>query len=828
MISGCNLVDFTSEGISVRGVITEVYPNWISRQGSEKVTIKGDFSLVKKPDVKIDGSVCTNVQKVSDTEITCTSPSSSQIKNAKLQIFMNKKISAEYPVKFVGVLGQPSTYNNLKKDRGLRTPYSVRVIGSSLYITDFGHKRIVGLNDASNLSDRNFDFSLFLPSTSVSGDQHTIDDGNIGSRDFEYSGGNFIVADTDNHRVLIYEGFPSPTNRTPKVILGQPDLSTRVTNNGGVSAKSLNNPVGVRVIDGKLFVSDTANNRVLVWNSVPTTNFQDADYVLGQPDFTTTTANTGGRAANRLSAPQLLQKIGNKLFISDFGNSRILVWDSIPASNLPANSVIGQADFTTKGVTASSSITLGAAGFAFSGTSLFLADFSAHRILVFKNIDLSTTIPNGLSADIVLGQPDFTTTTTWLVSGKPTSQSLFNPYGVEVYSGKLLVADANNHRILVYNHLPSNTTTDQHQPADDFIGQESFSLNGAARSLVTGGRDTPLPSTIGLYEGRLLINSESVGRISVFNSDNNSDYKAADFVLGQLGVGEDDLKFNRGLSNPTSSTLGSTYQMVDHGGILYVSEVLNNRVLGWNTLTGVNGQAADLVLGQADFNSRVTGATASNMNTAIGMDVVDSHLVVADRSNHRFLIYDPAPTVSFTAASSVVGQANFTSNSANGGSTINANSFSTPNNSTTWRGKYVVADQGNRRVLVFSSFASFLAKDPAESIFGQDSMTTFDSVLTSGPTRINTHTTVRVIDDVLYVPDPFNNRILIFDNLPTGPIFSPTRVWGQKLLTSTSKEMLLSGFSAQTFNTPVGIYGFGSQIYIADYQNNRVIVLPKD
>lgn len=828
MITGCNFVDFTSEGISVKGVITEVYPIWLSRQGNEKVTIKGDFALVTRPDVKIDGSSCTNIQKVSDTEITCISPANSQIKNAKLQIFMNKKISAEYGVKFVGVLGQPSTHNIVQKERGLRTPYGVRKIGSSLYITDVTHKRIVGFNDASNLSDRNFDFSLFLPNTSVSGDQYAINKGNIGSRDFDYSDGNFIVADTDNHRVLIFEGFPSPTNTTPKVILGQPDLNTRLTNNGGVSAKSLNNPVGVRVIDGKLFVADTTNNRVLVWNSVPTTNFKDADYVLGQPDFLTVTANTGGRAANRFSAPQLLQKIGNKLFVSDFGNSRILVWDSIPASNVPANSVIGQADFISKGTTASASITLGAIGVAFSGTTLFLADFHAHRILVFKNIDLSTTIPNGLNADIVLGQPNFTTATPWLVSAKPTAQSLYNPYGLEVYSGKLLVADANNHRILVYNHLPSNTTTDQHQAADVVIGQESFSLTGAARGLVTGGRDTPVPSTFALFEGRLLVNSEGVGRISVFNSENNPDYKAADFVLGQMGVGENDLKANRGLSSPTSSTLTSTYQMIDYGGTLYVVDVSNNRILGWNTLTGVNGQAADIVLGQTDFISNTTGSTASRLNTPIGMDVVDSHLVIADRANNRFLIFDPVPTASFAAASSVVGQANFTNNSTNGGSTINASGFNYPQNSTTWRGKYVVADHVNRRILVFGSFASFLANDPAESLFGQDSMTTFDSTLTNGPTRMSTHTTVRVIDDVLYVPDPFNHRILIFDNLPTGLIMTPTRVWGQKQLTSPGREMLLSGFSAQTLNTPVGIYGLGSHIYIADYNNNRVIILPKD
>jgi hypothetical protein len=45
----------------------------------------------------------------------------------------------------------------------------------------------------------------------------------------------------------------------------------------------------------KLVVSDSTNNRVLIWNSIPTANGVPADVVLGQPDFTT--RDTGGAAA---------------------------------------------------------------------------------------------------------------------------------------------------------------------------------------------------------------------------------------------------------------------------------------------------------------------------------------------------------------------------------------------------------------------------------------------------------------------------------------------------------------------------------------------------
>jgi WD40 repeat protein len=36
----------------------------------------------------------------------------------------------------------------------------------------------------------------------------------------------------------------------------------------------------------RLFVTDLGYNRVLIWNSIPTQNNQPADVVVGQPDFT--------------------------------------------------------------------------------------------------------------------------------------------------------------------------------------------------------------------------------------------------------------------------------------------------------------------------------------------------------------------------------------------------------------------------------------------------------------------------------------------------------------------------------------------------------------
>ena len=48
-------------------------------------------------------------------------------------------------------------------------------------------------------------------------------------------------------------------------------------------------------LDGtKLFIADTRNNRVLIYNSIPTENNASADVVIGQPDMVSNSANQGG------------------------------------------------------------------------------------------------------------------------------------------------------------------------------------------------------------------------------------------------------------------------------------------------------------------------------------------------------------------------------------------------------------------------------------------------------------------------------------------------------------------------------------------------------
>src|SRR5271157_4318936 len=80
---------------------------------------------------------------------------------------------------------------------------------------------------------------------------------------------------------------------------------TNTTNNGGISATSLDIPIGVAVDgSGNLYVTDASNNRVLYYAAGSTT----ATRVYGQGGFFTT--NTANYPSGSVSATSLYRPIG--------------------------------------------------------------------------------------------------------------------------------------------------------------------------------------------------------------------------------------------------------------------------------------------------------------------------------------------------------------------------------------------------------------------------------------------------------------------------------------------------------------------------------------
>lgn len=351
-------------------------------------------------------------------------------------------------------------------------------------------------------------------------------------------------------------------------VVGQANFTDQVTTS---SQTTTPNAVACAVsVTGKLAIA-SQSRRVQLWNSIPTTNGAPADVVLGKPDFTST---TGGVTASLMSDCNgvCFSPDGSKLIASDSINNRVLIWNTIPTVNgTPADVVIGQSSFTTNaGGTSATAMWFPAGVFVTPGGKLLVAEFNNHRVLVFDSIP---TV-NGTAADLVIGQPNMTTN-----SAGNTANKMNRPWNCAVTAdGRLLVAEESNHRVVVFNSFP----TANGASADVVIGQTGFGVSGFGTSA------TQLYIPIG---------------VAVSPS-------------GQLAIGE----------------------------------FFNHRVVIYNSVPTVNGAAADVVLGQPDFTSRVAfngGVSSRSMrNLYQPAFTADGRLIVTGRDMHRAMIFGAAGSTS--------------------------------------------------------------------------------------------------------------------------------------------------------------------------------------
>ena len=288
-----------------------------------------------------------------------------------------------------------------------------------------------------------------------------------------------VVADSGNHRVLIWHGIPDDDEQPADVVLGQPDGETEGPAAGGRGPqRGMHLPTGVLIHDGRLIVADAWHHRILVWNSVPQSSDVAPDVVLGQPDPSSVEINRGGQcSASGFYWPFGIGMVGSSFWVADTGNRRVLGWrGGVPEPDQPADVVLGQPDAAAHAENRGGDA--GPASFRWphdiTGRDglLLIADAGDHRVLGWS------PEPDGdRDADLVVGQPDFTSSEEWPY-GPHTADRFRFPYAVCLDGDTLAVADTANNRILLWDSVPTGPVC---RGAAHVLAQPDFGSNGENR-----------------------------------------------------------------------------------------------------------------------------------------------------------------------------------------------------------------------------------------------------------------------------------------------------------------------------------------------------------
>ncbi len=220
-------------------------------------------------------------------------------------------------------------------------------------------------------------------------------------------------------------------------------------------------------------------------------NGSNADFVLGQADYTTGTSVTPPTSAS-FSYPNSMyvDVASNHIWVADAGNNRVLRFDVSDVtfkSNQTAVGVLGQVDLVSRVTGKTASSMNNAFGVAVDPATgkLFVADRNNNRVLRFSS---SAKLVNGGAAEAVFGQPSLDSN--GVNTGGLSAFSMNTPIRVFVdAAGRLWVSDYGNRRVLRFDNASSKLSG---AAAEGVLGQPDFVTNSAGTTASKMNRTTGL------------------------------------------------------------------------------------------------------------------------------------------------------------------------------------------------------------------------------------------------------------------------------------------------------------------------------------------------
>ena len=366
-------------------------------------------------------------------------------------------------------------------------------------------------------------------------------------------------------------------------------------NTGG--ADKLNHPVSISANYGKLAVTDRFNNRVLIWNTIPSSN-TPPDLVLGQANFTTHNSGTG--LSNMDFPGQVVITPDGKVLVADSDNNRVLVWTSFPASSgqsadyaLPITNYVNFGDSWPWGVWS-------------DGTKVVVTATVAKAVLFWNAFPGPSTSPDVVLTSSQVGTPRSILSdgnyvmlgdenangpcvgsngtrsthvwTSWPTSSRDPDACIDNWLAGTIHDSKIYGIAAGGETMYFYDELFTST---QELQVNVKIANPGQGHRWA------GGDDGGAT----VVDGKLFVAEYNGNRISVFDTIPTSPTEKPDWALLANEPTDYPLIDEFIIQNPIIDSNGS---------MLFVSSDFDRSLSIWKQLPGSSGATPDIVMRRFD------------------------------------------------------------------------------------------------------------------------------------------------------------------------------------------------------------------------------------
>jgi hypothetical protein len=348
--------------------------------------------------------------------------------------------------------------------------------------------------------------------------------------------GKLAVTDRFNNRVLIWNTIPS-SNTPPDLVLGQTNFTTH---NSGTGLNNMDFPGQVSITpDGKVLVADSDNNRVLVWTSFPTSSGQSADYALPITDY----VNFGD------SWPWGVWSDGTKVVVTATVAKSVLFWNSFPGPSTSPDVVL-----TSDQVGTPRSILS-------DGNYVMLGDENANGPCIGLNGTRSTHV-----------------WTSWPTSSRDPDACIDNWLAGTIHDSKIYGIAAGGETMYFYDELYTSI--------QDLQVNVKIANPGEGHRWA-GGDDGGAT----VVDGKLFVAEYNGNRISVFDTIPTSPTEKPDWALLANEPTDYPLIDEFIIQNPIIDSNGS---------MLFVSSDFDRSLSIWKQLPGSSGATPDIVMRRFD------------------------------------------------------------------------------------------------------------------------------------------------------------------------------------------------------------------------------------